>query len=86
MPAEVNISQLKWQCRRGMRELDELLQGWLERRYAVADDAAKSAFRALLELPDPELIGYLLGNVTPPSAELRDIVRRIRRAANSASK
>ena len=31
--------QLRWQCRRGMRELDTLLSGYLEQRYADSSDA-----------------------------------------------
>jgi antitoxin CptB len=48
-----------------MRELDRLLVGYLDDRYADASDADKQAFQALLALPDPELVGYLLNNQTP---------------------
>ena len=54
------MSELKWQCRRGMRELDELLLNYLKQRYEFAPDDEKAAFRALLKLPDAELLGYLL--------------------------
>jgi hypothetical protein len=30
-------NRLAWQCRRGMRELDVLLNGFLKRRYARLD-------------------------------------------------
>ena len=43
-----------------MRELDELLLAYLEQRYDRASSEEKSAFRALLELPDEELMAYLL--------------------------
>jgi len=59
------LSELKWQCRRGMRELDELLLQYLEQRYELAPDSEKAAFCALLELPDPELVGYLLQQEVP---------------------
>lgn len=59
-------SQLRWQCRRGMRELDELLTGYLERRYDRADAAEKAAFQRLLALADPELMGYLMQREQPP--------------------
>ena len=48
-----------------MRELDVLLTDYLERCYEVADDAEKTAFRKLLTLPDPELVGYLLQHQVP---------------------
>ena len=60
------MSQLQWQCRRGMRELDQLLKQYLDGRYDAADEVEKAAFRSLLELPDPELIGYLLQQHPPP--------------------
>ena len=60
-------SRLRWQCRRGMRELDELLVRYLESRYSNADDIEKAAFQAVLALPDPELNGYLLQRQTPSS-------------------
>jgi antitoxin CptB len=59
------LSELKWQCRRGMRELDELLLNYLKQRYEFVPDSEKEAFRALLELPDPELMRYLLQKQIP---------------------
>ncbi len=69
-------SRLRWQCRRGMRELDELLLGYLEHRYEIAPESEKAAFRAILELPDPELMGYLLQN-EQPAAELAAVIEAI---------
>jgi antitoxin CptB len=59
-----------------MRELDVLLVAYLEHCYDGAADAEKAAFRALLELADPELMGYLLQKQTPP-AELADVIAAI---------
>jgi antitoxin CptB len=59
------LSELKWQCRRGMRELDELLLNYVEQRYEIVPDNEKATFRALLALPDPELVGYLLQKEIP---------------------
>ena len=72
------VARLRWQCRRGMRELDVLLTGYLDDRYAQAAWPRKQAFRKLLALPDPELIGYLLGGQTPSDAMLADVVQDIR--------
>lgn len=70
-------SRLKWQCRRGMRELDELLLDYLERCYPDDDEADKAAFRALLELADPELNSYLLQRQTPTSEPIARVIERI---------
>lgn len=58
-------SELRWQCRRGMRELDVLLTRYLESSYEAAAADEKAAFRKLLTLADPDLVGYLLQKQVP---------------------
>jgi len=60
-----------------MRELDELLLRYLDARYVRADNDEKAAFRAVLELPDPELNGYLLQRQTPLSEPIARVIERI---------
>lgn len=60
-----------------MRELDELLLRFLDSGYARAPAEEKAAFRLLLELPDPELVGYLLYRQQPESDALARIVRSL---------
>jgi succinate dehydrogenase flavin-adding protein (antitoxin of CptAB toxin-antitoxin module) len=50
-----------------MKELDQLLTRYLDDGYESASEADKAAFRALLELSDPELVGYLLQRKQPGS-------------------
>ena len=50
------LAKLRWQCRRGTKELDLLLQRYLETGYLVADDEEKELFVELLELEDDELM------------------------------
>lgn len=71
-------SRLRWQCRRGMRELDVLLSRYLDNTYPHAADAQKRAFCELLTLSDPELAGYMLGRDDPADPELAALVRYIR--------
>ncbi len=70
-----STGQLRWQCRRGMRELDDLLLRYLENEYAQASADDKSAFRSVLQLPDPELVGYLLNRQQPASEPIARVVR-----------
>lgn len=74
----MNKSRLRWQCRRGMRELDELVVWYLDERFDDASEKEKSGFQALLELPDPELMGYLLGKNLPAEESARSVVECIR--------
>ena len=60
-----------------MRELDQLLSGYLDEAYPHATAAEKAAFAALLELPDPELAGYFLGRVEPGDPVVATAVERI---------
>ena len=51
------LAKLRWQCRRGTKELDLLLQRYLDSGYLLADDEEKALFVELLELEDDELEG-----------------------------
>lgn len=72
------MSRLRWQCRRGMRELDVLMTRWLERDWPVASTAQRRAFQQLLALQDPELAEYLLRDASPLDPIQADVVLRIR--------
>jgi succinate dehydrogenase flavin-adding protein (antitoxin of CptAB toxin-antitoxin module) len=65
-----------------MRELDVLLGNYLERRYPHTDECYKSAFRRLLQLPDPELMGYLLSGENPADPDLASVIELIRGSAS----
>jgi len=75
--SDIEYNRLKWQCRRGMLELDVLLRGFLERAWPSMDDDARQAFRRLLEYPDHRLQGWLCdGN--EPDTDVAAIVGAIR--------
>jgi antitoxin CptB len=75
---EVHLRRLVWHCRRGMKELDELLTRFVKDRYPTAPAAQQAAFEALLALPDPQIADYLLGYGTPPDPQLAALVRSVR--------
>jgi antitoxin CptB len=66
-PQRPPLAKLRWRCRRGMRELDVILERYLDQRYAEAPLAEQQAFETLLDLPDPELFAYLMRRETPPA-------------------
>jgi antitoxin CptB len=72
-----NRSRLRWRCRRGMRELDVVLERFLERDYTGAPPAEQRAFEALLELQDPQVLAYLLGQDTPADADLANLIHKL---------
>ena len=75
MTRSIDEKKLAWQCRRGTRELDRMTLYYLEHHYREAGEEEQSAFRKLLELPDPQLYSALLGK----AGELDPITDKITR-------
>jgi antitoxin CptB len=57
------LARLRWQCRRGTKELDFLLNRYLETKYLVADQGERELFVELLGMEDDQLIGVLMGEL-----------------------
>ncbi|MXW72649.1 MAG: succinate dehydrogenase assembly factor 2 [Gammaproteobacteria bacterium] len=72
-------TRLRWRCRRGRRELDLLLERYLDDRYEQAGAAERAGFEALLERSDPELEDLLTGRLAPESPQQARVIERIRR-------
>lgn len=75
---DAEFKRLRWRCRRGTRELDQLLGWWLDARYAEATSELREAFAALLDQQDPQLWDWLLGKGhagDPNQAALIDEIR-----------
>jgi antitoxin CptB len=71
------LARLKWQCRRGTKELDLMLKRYLEAGYLHADEGEKALFAELLELEDDRLMGVLMGDLKPEAKELAGLVSKI---------
>jgi antitoxin CptB len=70
--------RILWRCRRGMKELDVLLERYARSGLPTAAAADQATFEALLELPDPLLAGYFLAGQAPADPLLARLVARIR--------
>jgi len=77
-PLDARAGRLRWHCRRGMKELDVLLERFASQALAAASPAEQALFARLLALPDPVLAGCLLGGDAPPEAQLAPLIERIR--------
>lgn len=84
MDTEVDQSlrRLAWRCRRGMLELDLLLQPFVSQGYHQLDAAQRQAFATLLEYPDQEMLDLLLGREPATEGHLADVIEHIRHAAH----
>lgn len=70
--------RLRWRCRRGMRELDAVLEAFVDKHLATLDGAEMSRLEAILDLPDPELYGYLVHGMEPRDHQVAALIERIR--------
>ena len=77
-PDDSGMREIRWRCRRGMRELDVLLTRWLERNWGSSDPEMRKGFRRLLDCEDDQLWDWLLGRTTPSDSGLQQIVGAIR--------
>jgi antitoxin CptB len=73
----IDPAALRWRCRRGMRELDQLMQRYLEKGWPTADDRERGLFLRLLDCEDDKLWQWFMGLDRPADAELQAIVDRI---------
>jgi len=78
MLTEQEKARLTWHCRRGMLELDLILQNFLLLGLDKLNEKEIKTFDALLSSTDPELIAWLMGHEEPENAELNKIVTIIR--------
>jgi len=74
---DLEARRLLWRCRRGMKELDLILERFARGYLATAHAAQRECFARFLELPDPLLADYLLGNAVPQDLPLARLVRAI---------
>ena len=72
------LAKLQWQCRRGTKELDLLLQRYLDSGYLVADDEEKALFVELLKLEDDDLVAVLMGELEVKPGELKLLIEKIK--------
>ena len=74
-------SRLYWQCRRGMLELDSLLQDFFKRHIDHLTEQQLASFEMLLKSPDDLLLEYLMGRTVPIDTGIADVVAKIRQSA-----
>jgi antitoxin CptB len=71
-------SRLEWHCRRGMLELDLILQNFLNKQVDTLTEKQLQDFDILLDCTDPELFAWLMGHSEPQDKELLTLVSLIR--------
>ncbi len=71
------IKRMRWASRRGMLELDLVLEPFVHERYAKLDSEHRAIFRRLMECEDQDLFGWFMRREQPDDVDLADIVGQI---------
>ena len=70
--------RFRWRCRRGLLELDLILQKFLERHFEGLDARERGLFDELLELPDNDLLDCVMGRREPDDTRLLGVLELLR--------
>ncbi|MFH1604016.1 MAG: succinate dehydrogenase assembly factor 2 [Pseudomonadota bacterium] len=72
------LNRLRWQCRRGLLELDLVLERFLERHGEQLQGERLSSFQTLLTLTDDELWDLIRARRACRDARLAEVVQWMR--------
>ena len=75
-----SLERLKWKSRRGLLELDIVLERFWAGAGAVMSEGEAAALERLLLLPDNDLLDLVMRRAETPDAGLRGIVEQLRAA------
>ena len=83
-----DMKRLRWQCRRGVKELDAVLCDFLDKSYRIASVHEQHLFIELLALEDDQLLSYFFAhspaasqvNENPETNELKQFIEKMRTA------
>jgi antitoxin CptB len=73
------MDRLRWSCRRGLLELDLVLQRFLREEYPLLGDEQKQTFSRLLGLPDNDLLDLAMGRADTTDEAFGEIVQLMRK-------
>ncbi len=71
-------SRLLWRCRRGIKEMDIILQDFIYNSYDKLNDENKIAFSELLDEQDLDILNWIIGKDKPADDKLINIINIIR--------
>lgn len=72
------MERLRWACRRGMLELDIILNDFLDSQYFTLTETQQNLFERLLSSTDQELFRWLVHHEIPSNSayfEITDLIK-----------
>jgi len=76
------LARIRWNCRRGMLELDIILENFFDNHYLQLAPADQKRFIELLACTDQQLWGWLMQNVKPENFDIGKMTAMILNANN----
>jgi len=73
-------NRLRWKCRRGMLELDIMLQSFLKNGYSALSKEDAQYFEQLLDYEDNPLFELLMGHMQPANPSMKHVITSIQYA------
>lgn len=71
-------SRVRWLCRRGMKELDVLLERFVDAEYDGLEEKERDELLALLKMEDPDIYALVMERSAPADDAQADLLSRIR--------
>jgi antitoxin CptB len=72
------LDRIRWRCRRGLLELDLVLNEFVREELAKLPANERTAFARMLDASDNDLWDWISARSEPPDPQLTGLVRRLR--------
>jgi antitoxin CptB len=70
-------SRLLWRCRRGTKEMDVLLQKYLDQEYDALSAEQQALFEQFLEEQDPDIYAWITNAGTPDNHSYLPLIKQL---------
>lgn len=74
------LDRIRWNCRRGLLELDLILDRFNRQHLASLDPEQIERFKELLAFPDNDLLDLVLGRAAVPERRYNDVLQLLQAA------
>lgn len=74
------FERARWRCRRGLLELDIILQRFMDQHYAQLDQQGLEQFERLLSLPDNDLWDLIAAKQINRDSELQAVLELLQKS------
>ena len=75
-----DFERARWRCRRGLLELDIILQRFMDQHYAQLDQQELEQFERLLSLPDNDLWDLIAAKQINRDSDLQAVLELLQKS------